>query len=469
MFAFAILDGDSLFLARDRLGIKPLYYAFNKSARRFVFASEIKVILQHYGRKPELCMQTFADSVVLGHAVHDQTFFDGVKSLPAGHTMAVFTADQIEVGLPTPYFSRETVRDENISLTDAMDELEAALQDGVETHLVADVEVGLTLSGGIDSTLLALLARASHEGPLATFTIADHERHPDVVQARNIASMIQAEHHEVIMTFEDYLSAIPGLVATEGQPSSLYGLPYHFLCSRIARRLKACLHGEGADELFGGYREYLQRERRVLYYRERLPLLKQLGIAPSERAASQMVKLSAAGSFDDYLEQIFEANLGDPLQRHHLDLVDRCSMAVGLEMRVPYMDDRVFQVATRLPIRLLVQVDLGIRKYILRHLALRRFGPDIIDIILREKLGAPSAGIIFLDRFDQMCNELLPDHYIEHHEFGCFFRSKRELILFDLFLEVFLHHRGDATEFPSITEFIRERARGASLQIPVGA
>jgi asparagine synthase (glutamine-hydrolysing) len=462
MFAFAILDGNRLFLARDRLGIKPLYYASLSGGRQFVFASEIKAIIQHPDITPRLSLQAFADSLLLGHPVGDHTFFEGVKSLPAGHSMTVSWREERWVGDPQPYFVRESFRNENMRLNEAMDLLEGVLVDAVETHMAADVEVGLTLSGGIDSAVMVLLAHDLLGKTLQTFTVADHDDHPDVLQASHLATMIGARHQKVIMSFEQYLAAIPGLIVTEEQPSSLSGLPYYFLCSRIASCVKACLHGEGADELFGGYREYLQRDRRILYYRQRLPILKRLGILPSEEASQTVRRLSSAVSFEEYLEQIFAVNLGDALQRQHLDIVDKYSMAVGLEMRVPYLHDPVVDLTNRIPLRLLVSADLGIRKYILRRLALRRFGPAIIDIVLREKLGAPSAGIRFLNRFDAMCNEYLPEHYVSKHEFGFCFDNKRQLLLFELFLEVFVVHRGDGGAVPDIRDFMRERAQGRS-------
>jgi asparagine synthase (glutamine-hydrolysing) len=465
MFAFAILDGSRMFLARDRLGIKPLYYAVTDDGKTFTFASEIKPILQTPGLTPQLSSQAFADALVLGHPVHEHTFFEGVRSLPAGHIMTVSYSSGIQIDAPLAYHSRDSVREANLSLDDAVEEVRKVLEDAVDTHLDADVEVGLTLSGGIDSTVLTLLAAERRR--VVTFTVADHEQHPDAVQADCIAETIRSEHHKVVMSYDDYLAAIPALIATEEQPSSLYGLPYYFLCRRIANRVKACLHGEGADEMFGGYREYLDRDRRLLRYRQRLPLLKRLGVAPSDAAAAIIRRLSSAITFEEYLEAIFAVNANDALQRLHLDLVDKCSMAASVEMRVPYLDDRVFELVNRLPLRYLVSADLGIKKYILRRFALKRFGASVFDVILREKLGAPSAGMSFLNRFEKLCNEQLPNDYLRRHEYGFCFESKRQLLLFELFHEIFVRNRGDVSSVPGVVEFIRQRADANSMTVPL--
>src|SRR5262249_38323674 len=159
-----------------------------------------------------------------------------------------------------------------------------------------------------------------------------HDEHPDVVQARCVSKMIGSTHRTVIMTFDDYLAAIPGLIASEEQPSSLFGAPFYLLCRAIAERAKVVLHGEGADELFGGYTPYLRRESRLPYIRERLPRLKDLGVAPGERAIETIQRLSSPESYDDYLLELFDINMGAPLERQHLVPVDKCAMAASVEV-----------------------------------------------------------------------------------------------------------------------------------------
>ena len=128
MFAFAILDGERLFLARDRYGIKPLYYTFLPEVQLFLFASEIKALLQCPEYTPRLDMQTWADSIVLMHPIGTETFFEDVKSLAAGHTMSICWDKQMSISEPKPYFTRHFNRDKDISLEEALDALEAVSQ-----------------------------------------------------------------------------------------------------------------------------------------------------------------------------------------------------------------------------------------------------------------------------------------------------------------------------------------------------
>ena len=111
--------------------------------------------------------------------------------------------------------------------------------------------------------------------------------------------------------------------------------------------------------------------------------------------------------------------------------------------------------------------DLGIRKYILRRLMLSRFGQQWIDIVLREKLGAPAAGVVHLDRFNTLCEEMLPDTYVSRHEFGDCFASKRELVLFDMFIEVFMKYCGDAAAMGPVMDFLRKRRITAACGLPL--
>ena len=459
MFAFAVFDGSRVLLGRDRLGIKPLYFAADPAQQLFLFASEIKAIIRHPGFAPRLDLQTLADRIALGHAVEDQTFFEGVRSLCPGHTLVISCNDGLDVGTPRRYSSAEVVRDDDADLDETQAALELTLDRAVLSHLGGDVEVGLTLSGGIDSSVLALLTRRHVRQPISTFAVADHDGHADVMQASRVAEMVGSTHQTVVMSFDDYLDVIPSLIESEEQPSSLYGAPFYFLCRAVANRVKATLHGEGADELFGGYEQYLDREVRLSQIRRCLPFLKYLGVAPSERAVGAIKRLAAPHGFDQYLENLFADSMGDPLERQHLVPVDKCAMAAGLEVRVPYLDAAVVDLVSRMPLNFLVRPDLGIRKYILRRLVLSRFGTGMMDIVLREKLGAPAAGKVHFDRFTRLCNELLPDEYVTTHEFGRCFGSKRELILFDMFLEVFMKRRGNSAEVGGIVEFIKARGR----------
>lgn len=459
MFSLALLDGPRLLLARDRLGIKPLYVAHLAEQQLFLFGSEIKALLCHPGLRPAADLQTLADATVLGTPLGDQTYLQRIRVLRPGHSMVVRDGSPPKVGTPVLRAAHRPPRAETIDLRDATRMLGVELERAVAAQLCADVPVGLTLSGGIDSTVLTLLASEQSPGRLPTFTVADHPEHVELEQAALVARLAGTEHRPFVLDYDDFLATIPALVAAEEQPSSLYGAPFHFLCRQVARRCPVILHGEGADELFGGYDAYVDRVSRLRPIGNRLPKLRALGMAPSQPALRVIDALTSPDGHDEYLRRLFDWNMADPLERQHLVPVDACAMASGVEVRVPYLDRRLVGLVEGLPISSLVRTDLGVRKYLLRRYALERWGAGVCDAVLREKIGAPSAGSRHLKRFARTCEACLPPRYLERHELGGFFGSARELLLFELFVEIMIDRRGDPGDL-DLRDFLA--ARGAS-------
>lgn len=458
MFAFAIIDGDEALLVRDRLGIKPLYFSVLDGGRLFVFASEIKALLRCDRLDAKLDLQSLADQIVLGHAVSTRTAIEGVRSVAAGHMLTVRReSGGLQVSDQAPYATRNLTTPDDLPYHEAEQALEDVLEDAIGRHLDADVDVAIALSGGIDSTLLALFAHAQGNR-LRTFAAGDYERNPDLLTAAGVAAAIGADHVTCVPEFGEYLAAIPRFVATEEHPSTLIGMPFFLLSQRIAVTHKACLCGEGADELFGGYAEYLHRDAKLASLTRRQPVLEQLGVTLSDEAAEIVSCLCSTRTYDEYLDAIFAVNLGEPLERLHLDGVDKNAMAHGLEMRVPYLDDRVHALVTSMPPHYRVHAELGIRKYVLRRLCLRRFGERFVDVILREKLGVPSSGVQLVLRFDRLCDEVLPGDYLERHELGFCFATKRQLLAFEMFEDVFLRGGGDASAVGDVVEYMQERS-----------
>jgi asparagine synthase (glutamine-hydrolysing) len=464
MFAFAIIDGNTLYLARDRLGIKPLHYVEPGSADVFLFASEIKALLQHPCVTPRLNRQALVDWIALYQPAGVETFFQGVKMLQPGHMLKLTCEDRIVISAPTRYAAPALERREEMPLQEAEQMLECHLEQAVRSHMAADVEIGICLSGGIDSTLLALMANELQPGTLKTFTvnpaIAGYS-HPDGVSAAYVAEKIRSDHVQVDITFEDYLEALPAALSATESPATLAGVPFLLLNRRIGASVKGCLVGEGADELFGGYQEYADPGYMLARLRNGLDVLAAAGLPASATATMLLETLSCAlqAGSNTYLREILRTNMKSQLERHHLESIDKYAMASGVEMRVPFLDNAVVDFVQTLPLQYLFNRDLNIQKYLLKRLLVRRFGADYLDIALREKRGLPSAADSFGTRFDRLCQEQVAPGYRERHEFGRCFGKTGDLVLFDLFTEIFLTHRGDASRVGSMTEFIASRGR----------
>jgi asparagine synthase (glutamine-hydrolysing) len=456
LFAFAIADGRRLFLARDRLGIKPLYYTLLRDKGLFLFASEIKALLQCQDVAVTLDMKTLADSLVLNYAVGGRTFFENIQSFPAGCTMMV-SNDQGDIEIKERQYYRVSVcPDETRTLTSAKEELTAVLGSAVAAHLNTDVEVGITLSGGLDSCLLALLMKEYRPQGIEAFTISDHDHDADLIQARWLAARLKAHHHIVDITFEDYVHGIPSCIAADEQPSPLTpltSLPLHLLCRRVSPKLRVCLSGEGADALFGGYSVPVDRIKTNRSWVTRLATIKRLGLQLSDEATALVERIVAPLETDAYLKNIGEVQLQDQLTRNNLEMLDKHSMAAGIEWRLPYLDDAVVEFATSLPMRFKNDTQQGIQKYLLKRWCLENYGLDMFDIVMRRKVGFPMAGSASYRRLLRFCQDTVAPDYLARHELGRCFTGSLELLAFEIFCEVFIKYRGfppadfDALEF----------------------
>src|SRR5579875_1249882 len=243
-----------LLLARDRFGIKPLYYAVGSG--RLSFASELKALL----RQPELSREVDGDALHAYLAFNSipapLTIFRAVRKLPPGHLVsceaAVVKLSRFARPAPAP---AERVRREPAAAL--AEELRARLQDSVRAHLLADVPVGVLLSGGVDSSLLTALAARLSSHPVATFSIGFRERSFDELElARRVARRYGTDHHELIVA-PQVAELLPRLVAAFDEPfADSSALPTYLVSQLAAGHVKVVLSGEGGDELFGGYETY---------------------------------------------------------------------------------------------------------------------------------------------------------------------------------------------------------------------
>ncbi|PYQ55312.1 MAG: asparagine synthase (glutamine-hydrolyzing) [Acidobacteria bacterium] len=264
MFAFAVWDRarQRLLLARDRLGIKPLYYAV--PSRELLFASEIKALVAA-GVRPELDKAVLPEYLASGFVSGEATLFRGVRRLPPACTLTWSPGQELR---PRRYWRLPAAGQEGgPALAERAREVRSRLAGAVRSHLMSDVPLGLFLSGGIDSSgLLALMAPMVKER-VRTFAVGFSDREAnELAYARLAAAAAGAEHREVVVSPEEFFQALPTLVWHEDEPIAFpSSVPLYFV-SRLARdHVKVVLTGEGADELFLGYNRY-----RVTAWNERL-------------------------------------------------------------------------------------------------------------------------------------------------------------------------------------------------------
>jgi asparagine synthase (glutamine-hydrolysing) len=440
MFAFAIWDRQSrrLFCARDRLGKKPLYYYWD--GRLFAFASEIKALLQH----PEIS-STFDESVLpeylaFGYISDERTLFAGIRKLMPGHYLMLDTAAprpdlQIRRYWDIPAGAAAEERDDASWIRECRERLEET----VRMRLMADVPLGMFLSGGLDSSAIAALIRRLSDGDVKTFSVGYEEApYSELGYARQVAGRLGTDHHEVVVGMEDFFNALPRLVWHEDEPIVWpSSVSLYFVSMLAAQHVKVVLTGEGSDELFAGYGRY-----RFYAWNERWLRLYKVVPAPLRRAIRSMVAssplLSAGtrrklrhtfiGLGEDleslYLDNFYSAfsaaeqrqllstpapaspyanflrhwtgRSGSSLSRllladqktYLVELLmkqDQMSMAASIESRVPFLDHEFVEFAARVPDRLKLRNGEG--KYIVKK-AVEDLLPR--DIIYREKMGFPT-------------------------------------------------------------------------------
>jgi len=403
MFAVAVWDEREgrLLLARDRFGIKPLYYRHRDS--ELSFASELKAMLEQPGFSREIDPRAMSAYLAFNSIPAPLTIFAEARKLPPGHLLS-WRKGEIELrrfARPAPV-DAERVRQG--SAAELAQELRGVLSDSIRAHLVADVPVGVLLSGGVDSGGITALAAAETAAPLKTFSIGFEEAGFDELsRARLVAERYGTDHHELIVR-PDAVELLPKLVEAFDEPfGDSSALPTYLVSELAVGEVKVALSGEGGDELFGGYYTYvadllaprlgrLATMARPLV--ERLPsadgrvgfdykakrFARAAALPPLERhhgwkeifsAERRHALLGARDTgwdpFDLYRERYGETAAAEPLARmQDVDLgiymaddllvkTDRLSMAHSLELRVPFLDQRVAEFALALPTPLKVR------------------------------------------------------------------------------------------------------------------
>lgn len=397
MFAFAIWDGRKLFLARDRLGEKPLYYA--QSRGRFLFASEIKALLAEIPAEANLDDRF----PVLESAIEPETLFKGIFSLEPGHWL---TYDGAALTTSRYWDLPEGPRDRRPE--DALaEELRSLLTDAVRLRLRSDVPIGLFLSGGLDSSLIGAVARPSK---VFSCRLPYGEAFDEFAHAELAARAMNATQVTVTLSAADFQAALPRIIWHLDQPIATASTVAEFALARAAKEhVKVVLGGQGADEAFGGYvRHVLLAEEHRLgdspLVRDYRPLARVLwGTSAFTNPADRYFELLHRG---EGRADVFRERARSIFSRHPESLVDqmgavdfaltfpsliamndRAAAAYGLENRTPFLDHRVVEFAFRLP------EDAKIRglttKAILRRAA-RGLVPDaIVDRQDKKGLAVP--------------------------------------------------------------------------------
>lgn len=299
MFAFAIWDANrrALFMARDRIGIKPLYYHY--AGQRLTFASEIKAILVNPDVPRELNPQALADYLGFEFVPAPDTMFDGIHKLPAGH-YALLRGDRLEV---KPYWDLRFTPHAGLPYQAAVERQMALLDEAVASHLVSDVPLGVFLSGGLDSSALVAMMRRHLSGDLKTFTIGYRDRSfSEIEYAQQVADYFGTRH--TVLTIDgikpEYVEQ--ALWHLDEPMTDLSAIPLMLVCRAAREHVTVCLSGEGGDESFAGYDRF--KASRINRYYARLPRVVRQGLFQNlaKRLPDRPQKKGAINLFKRFLE-----------------------------------------------------------------------------------------------------------------------------------------------------------------------
>jgi asparagine synthase (glutamine-hydrolysing) len=441
MFAFAIWDQreQSLFIARDRVGIKPLYVTQTDSA--FVFASEIKSILLHPTVTRAVDLTALSHYLSLKYVPAPHTMFAGIQSLEAGHWLRVKDGQIVEKrrywDLPFAQSAALESHSASRSRTEAdyAEELQALLRETVGLHLRSDVPFGAFLSGGLDSSTIVALMAEQLAIPVKTFSVGFDGGgiQDELPYAQQVATAFGCEHHTLKIGVRDFLDLAEKVLWHLDQPIADQATIATYMVAKLAREhVKMVLTGEGGDELFAGYARYAgERYSRytrwlprraggmIRFWAERLPGLRRAKIAISALTysdesrrlanwfpmfkddAKQQLLTERFGSLRGGAQTVFAAELARCKATHPVDRMlyadsklwlvdylllrgDKLTMANSLEARVPLLDHKLVEFAAALPMEMKLRG--AQRKYLLKQVARRMLPAEIID---RKKQGFP--------------------------------------------------------------------------------
>jgi asparagine synthase (glutamine-hydrolysing) len=411
MFALAIHDRARrrVVLARDRLGIKPLYVY--QDATRVAFGSELKALLPLLPAPPSLDEDAVAQFLENEYCAGERTALRGIQRVPPGHALVIDAALGVQ---RVRYWSLQQVRALDLDMDQAQEAFSALVEQVMREHMRADVPFGLFLSGGVDSSLLCAMLTRLHDRPIESFSIGytvNRERN-ELDDAQRIAQRFGTQHHALEITPADLLARLPHAVWSTDELMRDYAiLPTSLLAERAGRSLKVIFTGEGGDEVFAGYARYrkrpLQRWLSNLMrpglggfsLRNRWPAaLRKHCYGPRLLAVTngfRRAKIQAWGetpSAWSNLQRIQHADLVGALPDKLLVKVDRSLMAWSVEARVPFLDHRIVEFGLGLPDALKVQAGMG--KLLLRRWGQRHIpGPTLMQskrgfhVPVRQMLG----------------------------------------------------------------------------------
>jgi len=471
MFVFAIYNrlSKEIYIFRDRLGIKPLYYLL--SANEFVFSSEVKAILATSDLQKKLDIKAVSSYFSFRYPVLDNSFFEGIKSLPAGSFIKI-KGNHFEIKKYWDFSSFYGHQEKDFGEPFYIDNIKEILESSVKYRMVSDVPFGSFLSGGVDSSIVTALMARNTSNPVKTFTIGfEEDGHNEFEFARLVANLYKTNHHEIVLKGQDYIDTLPRLIRLKDSPLSVPNeVPLYLMAKELKKYITVVLSGEGADEIFGGY----GRIFRSAFDFERMQNLEKLALSDTERilflenfktkygsmnftselehflylynytsyrekeellepdidlrGIETVFQEKFQGIFNEVKSESYANKMMYLFEKIHilglLNRVDSSTMAASVEARVPFVDHRLVEFAATIPVkyklkwnneddqfksRLLMSNEIS-EKYDTPKYILKKSYEDMLpaEVLYRKKMGFPvPLHTWFGGRFNSFARDIL--------------------------------------------------------------
>jgi len=518
MFGFTLYDARKkrLFGARDHFGIKPLYYV--ETADSIGIASEIKSLLELPGLAREVNHTAFYHYLTFQYVPDPQTMYSGIYRVPPAHFFIVEN-DQIKL---ERYWDVEFNPDENKPFSYYVEGTRSVLLESVDKHRVSEVPRGAFLSSGVDSSSIVAMLRTFE--PVKTFSVgSDIPGYSELDFARRTAQYLGSEHHEMIVNAKQYMNELPRLIWHQDEPvADPSAILLYFVARMASEHVTVVLSGEGADEFFGGYNIYREpsalkmfsgmpgwMRHSIGYMAERLPdqlkgknflirgsktveerffgnalifsedMKKRVAMEDISRSCSYISPFTIteeiykrASQYDDVTKMQY-LDIHTWLRGNILMKADKMTMANSLELRVPFIDQKVFEFAATIPTK--YKIANGTTKHVLRE-AMKDFLPP--EIKTRKKLGFPvptrhwlknefykwAKEIIFESKVDDLINKAYVLYMLDEHREGNADYSRKiwTILVFMLWHQIFIEQKYNFGPYVSPTVDIRRKK--SSLQ-----
>jgi len=483
MFSFALFDirEQRLILVRDRVGIKPLYYYDDST--KFVFASEIKALLLYPGVNKSIDIESLTEYFSLGYISGDKSIYNNIRKLPPAHYL-IYSNNRVKIQRYWSLPSEEKLNDEYL----AKEKLQALLVESVKMRMISDVPIGVLLSGGVDSSLVASIMASQSDRKIKTFSISFNEKkYNEIEYARQVAKYINSEHYEYNVDLNNS-EILEDLVCYYDEPfADSSAIPTYFVSKMAKEEVTVVLSGDGGDELFGGYNWYNWMEMHSKYKfipTKAKKIISALSTTmPFHFKGKEFINAICLSEFDAFykrtsffsieelkillqdaysdkfheeyrtsyyshgntlLERLTKTDFNFYLPDDILTKVDRASMANALEVRVPLLDHTICEFAYNLSDELRLKNNQ--KKYLLKEVA-HKWLPRDFDFKRNQGFSIPLKEWLNTKYWDQI-HELLvvADHFIdkplllrllEEHKRGAKDNSKKlwAVLIFLLWLE----------------------------------